>query len=64
MDSTLALGITLSLLLPTLLVILAVLLYSDLSLRKQLRYERQRIRELGHVRKGSKRLYLINTERK
>ncbi len=64
MDSTLDLWISLSLILPTLLIVLAVLIYSDLSLRRQLRTEKQRVRELGHVRKGNRRLYLIDTERK
>ena len=63
MDNTLADLLLLSLLLPPLLLTFAVLVYVDLTLRRQLRMQKQRLREVTHLRRGSKRLYLIDKER-
>jgi hypothetical protein len=64
MDNTLTLWLTLSLLLPTLILVLSVLVFIDLKLRRDLRLERKRLREVASVRKGNRKMYLIDTERK
>lgn len=57
-------ALTLALLLPPLIIGFCVLVYCELAIRKQLRLERQRLRESPQLKRGNKRLYLIDTERK
>lgn len=64
MDTPLTLYLTLALLLPPLLIGFCVLVYSELSLRKQLRMERQRLRESPRLTKGNRRLYLIDPDKR
>ncbi len=63
MDNTLSLWLNLSILLPVLIVILSVLVYMQLKLRRELKLARQKMRD-GTLKRNHKRLYLIDTERK
>ena len=60
MANTLTNYLTLALLLPPLLLGFCVLVYCELSIRQQLRKERQRLRESPRLTRGNRRLYLID----
>lgn len=64
MDTSLTAYLTLSLLLPPLLIGLCILVYCELSLRQQLRKERQRLLESPRLTKGNRRLYLIDPDKR
>lgn len=62
MDTTLSASLQLILLVPPLLLLLSALVYSQLTLRHQLRREKQRLRESPRITKGNRRLYIIDPE--
>lgn len=62
MDNSLILG--LSLLLPIVVLLLLVLFYVNLNLYRRIQRERINVRTQTTIRRGNKKLYIINTERK